>query len=93
MKLEGREEFIEADRCTWGTRYVILHKDGVEVAAYKTGEVKSTEEIEDGGQGAELLAEVRATGPQSDGGDEPEPDADADATPGESPGEVPRDAG
>ena len=56
---------------------MILRKDGVEVAAYKTSYIGAAEEIEDGGQGAELLAEVRAEGPESDGGDEPEPDADA----------------
>jgi len=77
VKLEGREEFIEADFCGWGTKYVILRKNGIQVAAYRTGEVKSTEEIEDGGQPTELLAEVRAEGPESDGGDESEPDADA----------------
>jgi len=75
VKLVGREEFIEADFCGWGTKYVILRKNGIQVAAYRTGEVKATEEIEDD-RGTKLLAEDAELQQVQVGlGAEPDPDA------------------
>jgi len=46
-------DVVEADTCAWGTEYIVLFKDGKQVAAYKRSEVAGTEE---------LLAEARPAG-------------------------------
>lgn len=75
MRLVDGEERLNADRYTQGTDYIQFWRGTQQVGFFRTKDVERIDEV--GGQGAELLAEVRAEGPESDAADEYEPDADA----------------
>lgn len=63
VHFNGDQQVVEADNCISGTDYVVFRKDGKDVAAFRTRDVGTPTEVEEGyEQEPELLAEVRPTG-------------------------------